>query len=165
MIGFFILTSCNNKEKEFDENLRVAYTQLVKSLVTSTDVCEQVSTTWYNAIQNRRTPSGKYCNDFNEALDELFTSLRQNGVIDELKAQSIGLIETASLLVNPPDSRKECYDDFVELVSIAKQLNRKASDPSGTYRSYNDEVHELAQELTEEFDKFRIKYSQFTGYQ
>ena len=113
MVSVILFTSCGG-EKKFDQNLQSAYSKMEKVLVHSTIICDQTSKTWRKAIYDNRTPSGKYCSDFNDALSELYTIFKSAGITDSIALYKKELEEATSLLNNPPSSRKDCYDDFVE---------------------------------------------------
>lgn len=69
-----------------------------------------------------------------------------------------------SKLNDPPSSRKDCYNDFVEIVSEVSSMSRMATDPTGSLRSYNDQVNETAENISKKIDQFKIKYAQFIKF-
>lgn len=70
MMTAMLFVSCG-KEKEFDKNLKPAYEMLTKTFLDSDNVCVDISNAWSTAIFDKKTPSGKYCSDFNEAISEV----------------------------------------------------------------------------------------------
>lgn len=159
----FIFASCSN-EKQFDEDLQKAYQEMGKTFLTSSLVCGQISNTWRTAIFDDKTPSGKYCSDFNEALSELFDTYRESGILDSISSYKNAMQVATSKLNNPPSSRKDCYNDFVEIVSEVSSMSRMATDPTGNLRSYNDQVNETAESISKKLDQFKIKYAQFINF-
>lgn len=155
--------SCSN-EKQFDEDLQVAYQEMGKTFLTSTLVCSQISNTWRTAIFDDKTPSGKYCSDFNEALKELFDTYQDSGILDSISSYKNAMQVATSKLNNPPSSRKDCYEDFVEIVSEVSSMSRMATDPTGNLRSYNDQVNETAESISKKLDQFKIKYAQYIKF-
>ena len=163
LLMFFIVlfTSCG-KEKSFDENLRKAMLSLGYTLGYSAEACGEIGQTWYAAIYDDKTPSGKYCSDFNDALNETYESLKKSGKIDSIYFYKNELIENTSKLTPPPSSRKECYDDFVEIVGEVSSFSRMATEPSGSYNSYKEQFEEKVENITRLVEQFRIKYSGLT---
>ena len=161
--GAMLLASCG-KEKQFDENLQVAYQEMAKTMLASTLVCGQTADTWRTAIFDNKTPSGKYCSDFNDALSELFDTYRESGILDSLSNYKNRMQVATSKLNNPPSSRKDCYNDFVEIVSEVSSLSRMASDPNGNLRSYNEQTNETAESISKKLDQFKIKYAEFIKF-
>lgn len=158
-----LLSSCNN-EKQFDEDLQVAYGEMTKTLLSSGLVCEGTSNTWRKAIFDNKTPSGKYCSDFNDALEEQFEIYHKSGILDSIASYKNAMQVATSKLNDPPSSRKECYDDFVEIVGEVSSLARMATDPTGNLRSYSEQVNETAENISKKLDQFKIKYAQFIKF-
>lgn len=160
MASIMILTSCSG-EKKFDENLQNAYSKMEKTLLSSALICEATSSAWRTAIYDNKTPSGKYCSDFNEALSELRSNYRKSGLLDSISSYKRQLQEATSLLNNPPSSRKDCYNDFVDIVGEVSSLARMATDPSGSLSSYSSGINTTAENISRKIDQFKIKYSEF----
>ena len=156
----FLFTSCG-KEKAFDENLQKSFAETGKVVLFSGTMCDQISRTWRNAIYENKDHKGNYCYDFNDALKTLFDDYREKGLIDSIEVYQNKMKESASLLNNPPKSRRDCYNDFIEIVSEASSLARMATDPSGSLQSYNNQVNETAESFAKKLDLFRIKYGEF----
>lgn len=134
------------------------------TLMTSTLVCGQIADTWRTAIFDNKTPSGKYCSDFNEALKELFDTYRENGILDSISSYKNAMQVATSKLNDPPSSRKDCYNDFLEIVSEVSSISRMATDPTGSLQSYNDQVNEAVQSVSKKIDQFKIKYAQYIKF-
>lgn len=160
-----LFASCSNEKNQFDEDLQVAYQKMVRTFKTSTHVCSQTSNTWRTAIYDNKTPSGKYCNDFNKALEELFGNYAMWGALDSIISFKDAMQAATSKLNDPPSNRKDCYDDFVEIVSEVSSLSRMATDPSGSLRSYYDQVNETEENISKKLDQFKIKYAQFLNFE
>ena len=161
VISAFMLASCGGKEKAFDENLQNSFSEMRIAVVSSCEVCDKVSTTWRNAIVNNIDHHGRYCYDFNEALKKLFEEYQSDGTIDKIELHKNKMINSAKLLNNPPKSRKDCYNDYMEIVSEASSIVRMATDPSGSLQSYNNQTNETVENLSKKIDLFQIKYGEF----
>ncbi len=161
LAGILLLSSCGKSEKQFDKELSEAFTQMEKTKLTSALVCSDVSNTWQKAIFDNRTPSGKYCSDFNDALKELYQKYSDNGITDSISRWNKSMQEMTSKLNEHPDSRKDCYNDFVEIVSEVSSFSRMATDPSGNLRSYNQQTNEAYENISKKLDQFKIKYGEF----
>ena len=142
MVSVILFTSCGG-EKKFDQNLQSAYSKMEKVLVHSTIICDQTSKTWRKAIYDNRTPSGKYCSDFNDALSELYTIFKSAGITDSIALYKKELEEATSLLNNPPT------------------MARMATDPTGSLSSYNNTINTTAENISKKIDQFKIKYTAF----
>ena len=160
MATLVLMASCG-KEKSFDENLQKAWKSARKTLIHSGEVCDDIYKTWHTAIYDHETPSGEYCSDFNDALNEKFESLKESGKIDSIYFYKNEMIDNTSILTPPPSSRKECYDDFLEIVDVVSSISRMATDPSGSFSSYSEEAKEKVETIAKLVDQFKIKYSAY----
>lgn len=153
-----VFFSCGSSEKQFDEDLAKGYVMFAKTMYGNAIVYDNVKNAWSQAIFKNKTPSGKYCYDFNEALHEVIDSLDAYDVRKETKEYNDSLLLIASELNPPPSERKDCYDDFVEIVSNVSTLTRNVIEPSGSLNNYRDKNGELFDIIAKDIDKFRIKY-------
>ncbi len=161
LVGVLLLTSCGKSEKQFDKELREAFTEMEKTKATSALVCADVSSTWQKAIFDDVTPSGKYCSDFNDALKELYQKYSDNGITDSIIRWNESMQQMTSKMNEHPVSRKECYNDFVDIVSEVSSFSRMATDPTGNLRSYNQQTNEAYENISKKLDQFKIKYGDF----
>lgn len=156
-----LLVSCGKSEKQFDKELSEVYSQMEKTKLTSALVCSEVSSAWQKAIFDNRTPNGNYCSDFNDALKELYQNFSERGITDSIARWNRNMQEMAKKLNEHPDSRKDCYNDFVEIVSEVSSFSRMATDPSGNLRSYNQQTNEAYENISKKQDQFKIKYGDY----
>ena len=161
LAGTLLLSSCGKSERQFDKELNEAFTQMEKTKLASALVCSEVSSTWHKAIFDDRTPSGEYCSDFNDALKELYQGYSDSGIIDSISRWNNSMLEMTSKLNEHPASRKDCYNDFVEIVSEVSSFSRMATDPTGNLKSYNEQTNEAYDNIAKKLDQFKIKYGEF----
>lgn len=155
-----LLTSCNS-EAEYDKKQQKAFEKALLTLTASGGVCDGVSSAWRTAIFDRRTPSGRKCNDFDEAIVEVMAYYKENGMLDSISIYKSAMDAATSELADPPTSRKDCYNDFLSVVSDISELSRCATNPSGSFRSYNEKINELVERILKEIDQFSIKYGKY----
>lgn len=155
------MSSCGGDEAEFDKKLQTAFNEMEKTNSLSIHMCAETIIAWGDAIYKDVTPSGKRCNDFNEALDEVFSSFRDTGLYDSLEIYKKNMEIATSKLNNPPSSRKECYDDFVNIVSEVSSFSRMADNPYGNYKSFESEARNKLENIAKDVDNFKIKYAEY----
>ena len=153
----FLFASCN-KEKEYDEKLKETFKPSVFALMYCSVICDGVQEAWRTAIFDKKTPSGKYCNDFDDAIDEMMTYYKENGTLDSLDYYKSKLAVAASELADPPSSRKECYNDMLKYVSDIIEFCDIARSPRGSYSSYKEEVEELFDKIKKDSGQLTIKH-------
>ncbi len=156
-----LMSSCGKSESQFDKELNKAYAVMEKTRFSSALMCDKISSTWNKAIFDNRTPSGKYCSDFNDALTELFDNFSESGITDSIKNWNNEMQKLTSQMNDAPHSRKDCYNDFVDIVSEVSSFSRMATSPSGNLRSYNEQTTSTFENISKKIDQFKIKYDTF----
>lgn len=157
-IGSIIFTSCGKSEKEFDEKLNAAEVNIMTTMLMDAVVHDAVLNAWHDAIYKNRTPSGKYCDDINDALKEVKDSITHYKMDEKARENNERLLQLASEMASPPSSRKDCYEDFIEIVTEVSTLTRTTLDISGSYKTYSQKTGELFDEISKKRDQFTIKY-------
>lgn len=162
MLSIIMMTSCENTD-QFDGDLRYAYLEATATYGVSGLVTSLISETWQKAIFENKTPSGRYCNDFNKALEELMDTLRANNTLEQIHTLKEQMQRATSKLNDPPSSRQKCYDDFVAIVSDINALTRLATSPNGSLSSFRANVNETTENISKKMDDFNIKYASYLG--
>lgn len=157
VLAFLLLTSCGTKK--FDKEMNVAFASTIQTVVYSSIACGEISNTWHKAIYDHEGPNGRYCNDFNEAIKDISTILKDAGITDSIILYKNKMEKTTSKLNNPPNKRKDCYNDLIEMVSEVSQFASMATNPSGSLSSYNSQRNSIEENIMKELKKFEIKYS------
>lgn len=158
-VTLIIFASCGNKSK-FDDELKVAYKEMTKSFSRSDYVCASLIEAWRIAVYDNKTPSGENCSDFHVALNEKYEELDKSGDIDTLSIFKESMQVATSKLNNPPFGRRDCYDDFVDIVSEVCSLERMATNPSGDILSYNSRYQRTHESIEKKIDQFKIRYAE-----
>jgi len=106
----------------------------------SEDVLSGYSTTWSNAINNRK--------DFNLAIAEKKKSFDKT--IDTVSSTYIGmemsLRELSEAAKEQPEKYKELYEEYKKMYSTITALKEQMESPSGTLITFNQNANELLQE-------------------
>ena len=152
----FVLSSCSTKS--YDEKLSKGFEMAETLHVVSAFVCSKTANTWHTAIYDDRDSHGRYCSDFNDALSTLHDDLESAGILDKIIDKKSELNVIAKELVKCPKSRKDAYDDFIELVTDVNAFAALAVDPEGSLTSYNSATKDLAARIKKQIDAFELKY-------
>lgn len=148
--------SCGTKK--YDENLSKAYASAKICFEGSAVIIDNTASVWRNAIYNNRDSHGQYCYDFNDALKTLFSDYKEKDIFSTIDEYQSEMKLAMGNLVNAPKSRKDAYDDLLEIATEVNMLIEMAEDPSGSLQSYRDQTNELAFELKKKLDAFELKY-------
>lgn len=154
-----VLSSCGTKS--YDEKLSKGFEMSEVLTGLSAVVCSETASTWHTAIYDDRDSHGKYCSDFNDALRTLHNDFEELGILDKITDKKSELDVIAKELVKCPKSRKDAYDDFIELVTDVNAFADLAVDPEGSLTSYNSATKDLAARIKKQIDAFELKYGDF----
>lgn len=154
-----VLSSCSTKK--YDEKLCKGFSVVSEIVAFSALVCDETSSTWSTAIYDNKDSHGRYCSDFNKALRILREDLEEVGVLDTISSKKNTLNTIAKELVKYPNSRKDAYNDFIELVTDVNSFADLAIDPEGSLTSYRADVNALASSIKKQMDAFELKYGDF----
>lgn len=158
-VASLLLVSCG--KKKFDKNLTKSYFEQVSLVTYSMLTCEKISDTWHNAIYNHIDPHGNYCNDFNEAVIIVMDAIEAAGISDSISIHKNAMMSYVSKMKNPPSSRKECYNDYVDLATETIALSDLALSPSGSLQSYNNRIEEVIDNIYRKLDLFKMKHGDY----
>lgn len=160
-IMLIMMSSCGKSESQFDKELNQAYNVMEKTRFSSALMCDKISSTWNTAIFKNKTPSGKYCSDFNDALTELFENFSESGITDSIRSWNNEMQKLTSKMNDAPNSRKDCYNDFVDIISEVSSFSRMATNPTGNLRSYSEQTNSTYESISKKIDQFKIKYGEY----
>lgn len=160
MLGIVLFTSCENKEKEFDQNLRMAYNEMAKTGEASSDVCNAIADTWRDAIMLniKAMDMNGIEEQVNNAITKVYGDFEEKGVIDSISVCQEKMQLLISKMTDVPENRKDCYNDFMDIATDVNSLARMAKTPGGSYKGYVDEKNECTKSIQEKCDKFKMKY-------
>lgn len=119
-----------------------------------------IHSVWYNAIfevkdsitDKYTRPNGKFVEDFNDALRNLFNDPSFAKAIDSMKALQEDVSKTVNDLRNPPEGYektyeaiKDCYDSFVAFTNMV-------ISPSGSLSSFSSEFNSANSNFNNKLD-------------
>lgn len=153
------LVSCSTKK--FDENLTKAFVSAQICYGTSELIIDNTTSVWSKAIYDNRDSHGDYCSDFNTALYRLFKDYKEKDVFSTISEYQEELKTAVSSMSKAPKSRKEAYDDILQIATEINMLCEMTEEPSGSLQSYRSQTNDLLFNLKKELDAFELKYGDF----
>ena len=110
---------------------------------------------WHNAIfetsdpetDKYTRPDGRFVDDFNTALDNLYSDSSYNQIIEDIQNDKAEILAKMKEMNNPPKgceeeykALKDCYEAYMTFANIVVS-------PSGSYNSVSKEFHEADEAL------------------
>ena len=157
MLGMVMFASCVNKENEFDQHLRAGLQEMAITANMSSEVCKGVVNAWNDAIFSDNY--GYNQDDINNAVQSVYSDYEEKGLFDSISVHKERMQIEAAKIKDVPNSRKECYDDFMKMAKGVSALSRLASNPQGSLASYSEEVNTTLDDIFSQSDEFKMKYA------
>ena len=155
-----LLCSCG-KEKEFDENLTVAFTEMQKMWNLSTNTYDDIHKTVMDLLVNKVLMSDVDSPDLKKEMEELSDSLIKAGVKDSIELYKKNFNEAFDKLSEPPSSRKDCYDEFADLIVEFRSFCRKYFEHTESNFLNKSEFEKEEEAFMTKVDKFQFKYGKY----
>lgn len=141
----------NGKEKVYDRNLRFAFDRVKWSNTQCGHLTDLALATWNNAINNG--------GDITSAVSSSMSEGAAKSFADGIKLDNQRIDSVAALLSDVPDSRRDCYNDFVTLASEQKAYSELALKPSGNILQYSNNVAQQKMKVSQLLSQFSMKYA------
>ena len=154
-----VFSSCGTKK--IDENITKAFVSAQICYGTSEAVIEKTTRVWSNAIYDHVDSRGNYCYDFNTALSRLFSEYKENEIFAPIDEYQEELKLAVSSLSKAPKSRKEAYDDLLQITTEINMLCDMTESPDGSLQSYREQSRDLLFSIKKKLDAFELKYGEF----
>lgn len=150
-------------EKYYNNFENVVYTMLYGGADAET-VGNLIINVWSNSIYEERDDStdvytmkdGKFLEDFNDALANLFASDEYLEPIEDIEENQKQVIELMKKLVNPPDDYKETYRILEKYYESYLKITNYARDPQGSLKSFSKKFREADDEFVKYYDKIKL---------
>lgn len=152
------------KENKYYNNFANAVNLITNNSAEVAKTGELIAKTWYNAIlqiQDEETDKytmrgGEYVENFNEALENLWTDedfISKGTEINNGKSEVIAAMKKVK---NPPSKYKKANSELKEYYDIYLKLVNEVCYVSGSYDDYVNSVNEYANRLYELRQKLEI---------
>lgn len=134
------------------------FTVTLSLIKAESDKCVEISsqyvTTWHDAIYSDDDI------DFNLALALLYSELDENGTLADIETSKDTIDEKIANLQSIHVDFENAYLDMLDYYEIYAAIYKTASDPTGSYQSYSEEVNELESDLEKNYNRIKIRIPQ-----
>jgi type II secretory pathway pseudopilin PulG len=148
----------NQKEIEAFNSYKDDFTVTLSLMKSEADKCVDISnqyaSTWHDAIYSDDDI------DFNMALALLYSKLEDEGTLADIEASKDTIDEKISSLQSTHVDFENAYLDLLDFYEVYAAIYKTASDPTGSYQSYSEEVNELESDLEKNYSRIKIRIPQ-----
>ncbi len=156
----------SNKANEVQYYLNmetVSYTMLDGAAKAET-AGNLIKSVWYNAIYEERDSAtdkytlknGKFVDDFNDALSNLFSDEEFVGDILEIEANQAEVTTLMKKLRNPPKKYEEAYTILEAYYDNYLKLTKAVVNPTGSLQTFSDDFNTYDTDTVNAYEKIKL---------
>lgn len=149
---------------DYYDNLESATYTMLSSAADAETAGNLILNVWHNSIYAEKDettdlytrPNGTFYDDFNDALNELFSD---EDFIDNILSIEDSQDEVTTLmknLRNPPTGFEDAYDAIKEFYDIYLKFTNIVISPTGSYNSVSEDFTKLDNELLNAYNAMKI---------
>lgn len=152
------------KSTVYYENMETITYTMLDGAADAEAACNLITSVWYNAIYEEHDEetdkytiqSGQFVDDFNDALNNLFTDYDFIQIISELQDNQYEVISLMKKLKNPPKKYEEAYSELQIYYDNYMKFTNLAISPDGSYNSVSDDFHTYDTETVNGYQKMLL---------
>lgn len=156
------------KENSYYVNMNATVNTMLDGAVKAENTGNLIVSVWSNAINRKNDEetdkytlnNGKFVDDFNEALDKLFTDEEFDKNISDIRSNQSKVITMMRRLENPPKKYEEAYSDLKDYYDEYRKLTRVIVNHTGSLNSFSEEFGEYDESSADAYDKMKLYLEQ-----
>ena len=137
----------NHQIKTYETDLLLFRVSVITDGAQFEKMANKYLEVWHDAIYSDNK-------DFNDEITKQYKAFNKENI--DLEDRKKNLDAIVKRLQNPPDGYQKAYDTVIELYEVYDEFYRLATNPSGSYQSYSDDVHEVDSEFLKIYNKLEI---------
>ena len=162
ILGFSITQKA--KRSEYYSNMEtVSYTMLDGAAKAET-AGNLIKSVWYNAIYEERDAetdkytmkNGKFVDDFNDALSNLFADESFINSISEIKLNQSKVTDLMKKLGNPPTQYEEAYSVLKSYYDNYLQMTNLIISPAGSLQTFSEDFNTYDRYTVNAYEKMKL---------
>lgn len=162
LLGTFVIN--NGKAAVYYYNLETVTYKMLDGAADAEAAGNLIKSVWYNAIYEKHdagtdkytVKNGRFVNDFNDALDSLFSDKDFLNDISAIKDNQDEVTSLMKQLVNPPKKYKEAYSVLKTYYENYLLMTNTVIYPTGSLQSFSDEFNKSDDETVNSFEKMKL---------
>jgi len=171
ILGVIFVTSQIDKKnaetylENYVRNLNLVTYRMLSGAADAETAGNLTRAVWYNSIYQEsdsstdkytRNSSGKYYDDFNTALINLFSDSGFTAQIEEIKDNQDVVIDLMKQLGNPPEEYKDAYLVLKDYYDAYYTLTTLAINPTGSLQTYTDNFNEADSDVLKYYNSMEL---------
>lgn len=164
ILALGVVVSQKVKEAEYYSNMEaVSYTMLDGAIKAET-AGNLIKSVWNNAIYQKKDDetdkytleNGKFVDDFNDALSNLFSDETFMSDISEIQNNKLEVNNLMKKLTDPPKKYEEAYLVLKVYYDNYLKLNKLVVNTTGSLNTFSDDFNKYDSETADSYDKMQL---------
>ena len=149
---------------DYESTLESASYTMLLGAAEAEEAGNLIKSVWYNAIYEERDaetdkytrPSGWWVDDFNEALENLFSDPVFVMTISDIESNQELVTDLMRDLKNPPEEYDAAYEAVTELYYAYTSLTNLVVNPSGSLTSFSEKFNDADDEVVNCYERMKL---------
>lgn len=150
--------------KSYKENLDIIIVKMLDGGATAEECGNLIKKVWYNTIYeksdyttNKYTKDnyGRFYDDFNTSLNNLFYSSDFKEKIDSIKSNQEEVNDLMKKLKNPSSEWEEAYDDLKDYYDSYLDLTNLVISPTGSLTTFSSKFNDADTDMLNSYSKMK----------
>lgn len=164
VIIFSIGASQQANEVAYYKNMETVSYLMLDGAVKAETAGNLIKSVWYNAIFEKRDSetnqytmkNGKFVDDFNDALSNLFADENFGSSIYEIEVNQSEVADLMKRLKNPPQKYEEAYSLLMGYYENYLKMTKAVINPTGSLNTFSEEFNTYDTDTVDSFEKMRL---------
>ena len=152
------------KELTFYSNMETVSFTMLDGATKAEDAGNLIKSVWYNAIFEERNSetdqytmkNGKFVDDFNDALSELFTDENFSNSISEIVTNQSEAANLVKQLKEPPKKYEEAYSVLKIYYDNYMEMTKIVINPTGSLNAFSEDLNTYDNNTVDSYEKMKL---------
>ena len=164
-IGLFgAFVSNKSSATVYYDNLETVTYKMLDGAAKTETAGNLIKSVWYNAIYEVRDAetdkytmkNGKFVDDFNDALSNLFADENFMNSISEIEVNQSNVTDLMKKLRNPPTQYAEAYSVLKNYYENYLQMTKLVINPTGSLQTFSEDFNTYDADTVNSYEKMKL---------
>ena len=162
ILGFSIMQK--SKGLEYYSNMETVSFTMLDGAAKAETAGNLIKSVWYNSIYEKRDAetdkytmkNGKFVDDFNDALSNLFADENFMNSISEIELNQSNVTDLMKKLRNPPTQYEEAYSVLKNYYDNYLQMTKLVINPTGSLQTFSEDFNTYDTDTVNAYEKMKL---------
>lgn len=152
------------KELKYYSNMEAVSFTMLDGAAKAEKAGSLIKKVWYNAIYEERDSetdrytviNGKFADDFNDALSNLFADENFSGSISEIETNRANAADLMKQLKKPPKKYEEAYSVLMIYYDNYMKMTKIVISPTGSFNTFSEDFNNFDSNTIDAYEKMKL---------